>query len=98
MGGPNLTSIDTCNGCNFERQFNLTTVRYAPNAPAVNNNASWPGVDDNFGINKPLNSAHTGGVHVLLCDGTVRFISNNIDMQTLRRLSTRDDGQPIGDF
>ncbi|MEI8017872.1 MAG: DUF1559 domain-containing protein [Schlesneria sp.] len=98
MGGPNLTTIDACNGCMFERQFNLTTVRYAPNAPAVNNNASWPGIDDNFGINKPLNSAHTGGVHALLCDGSVRFISNNMDMQTLRRVSTRDDGQAIGDF
>ncbi len=98
MGSPNLTSIDASPGGTFERQFNLTTVRYAPNAPAVNNNASWPGIDDNFGVNKPLNSAHTGGVHGLLCDGSVRFVSNNVDMLTLRRLCTRDDGQVLGDY
>ena len=98
MGGPNLTRIENCPGCMFERQFNITTVRYAPNAPAINNNPAWPGIDDNFGINKPLNSAHTGGIHVLLVDGAVRFVSNSTDMQTLRRIMTRDDGFPVGDF
>jgi len=98
MGGPNLTRIQDCPGCNFERQFNLNTIVYPPNAPAVVNNASWPGIDDNFGSNKPLNSAHTGGIHVMLGDGTVRFISNNIDMLSLRRLATRDDGQVVGEF
>jgi len=98
MGSPNLVNIEGAVGGMFERQFNLTTIRYAPNAPAINNNASWPGIDDNFGINKPLNSAHTGGVHVLLVDGTVRFISNNVDIGTLARLASRDDGLPVGDF
>ncbi|MBS0202795.1 MAG: DUF1559 domain-containing protein [Planctomycetes bacterium] len=98
MGSPNLISVDSCNGCMFDRPFNLTTVRYAPNAPAINNNASWPGIDDNYGPNKPLNSAHTGGVHVLLCDGSTRFISNNVDLGTLARLCARDDGQVIGEF
>jgi len=98
MGGPNLTRNDQCQGCMFERQFNLTTVRYPPNAPAINDNVAWPGVGDNFGINNPLNSTHTGGVHVLLGDGSVKFISNNINLQTLRWLCTRDDGNPVGEF
>jgi hypothetical protein len=98
MGSPNLTRIEDCPGCTFERQFNLTTIVYSPNAPAINNNAAWPGIDDNFGINKPLNSAHTGGVHVLLGDGTVKLISNNIDMLNLRRIATRDDGGTVGEF
>jgi len=56
------------------------------------------GISDNYGVNKPLNSAHTGGVHLLLGDGAVRFISDNINMQTLAQLCTRDDGIPMGDF
>jgi prepilin-type N-terminal cleavage/methylation domain-containing protein len=98
MGSPNLTRIDACPGCMFERQFNLTTVRYAPNAPAIDNDPAWPGIGDNYGMNNPLNSAHVGGVHVLIGDGTVRLISNNINMLTLRYICTRDDGKPSGEF
>ncbi|MCA9055850.1 MAG: DUF1559 domain-containing protein, partial [Planctomycetaceae bacterium] len=45
--------------------------------------------------NNPLNSAHPGGVQVLVGDDQVRFISDNMDMQSLRRIATRDDGQPV---
>lgn len=98
MGGDTATRIEAAPGGTFGRQFNLTTVRYSPNAPAVVNDAAWPGIGDNFGSNNPLNSAHVGGIHVLLCDGSVRFLSDNINMLTLRRLCTRDDGQVIGEF
>ena len=43
-------------------------------------------------------SQHTGGVHVLLCDGTVRFVSENIDWTTWNRLGSRNDGQTVGEF
>lgn len=43
-------------------------------------------------------SRHTGGVHVLLGDGSVRFISSNIDLNTWRNLSTMFDSQPLGEF
>jgi len=98
MGSPNLTRIEACPGCGFERQFNLLTVRYAPNAPAIDSSPTWPGVGDNFGNNLPLNSAHSGGIHVLMGDGTVRLINNTIDMLTYRRLCTRDDGGTIANF
>ena len=98
MGTSTLATVRSINGGTFERCFNLTTVNYPPNAPVIDNNGSWPGVGNNFGSNNPLNSAHTGGVHVLLADGSTRFISDNIDMGTLRRLSSRDDGQVIGEF
>lgn len=98
MGSPNRNTIQSAPGGMFERQFNLLTIRYAPNAKACDNNAAWPGIGDNFGINLPLNSAHAGGVHILMGDGTVRFIGNSIDMLTYRRLATRDDGAPISNF
>ncbi len=82
----------------FGRSYNLSTVAYSPNAPVVNNNASWPGVDGNFGSNNPLNSAHTGGIHVLLGDASTRFISDNLDMFTLRKLCSRNDGLVVGEF
>lgn len=43
-------------------------------------------------------SQHTGGVHVLMCDGAVRFVSNNINITTWRNLSSMADGQVIGEF
>jgi prepilin-type N-terminal cleavage/methylation domain-containing protein len=98
MGGPNLTRIDDCPGCTFDRQFNMTTVRYPPNAPAIDNDPAWPGIGNNFGENNPLNSPHEGGIQGLLGDGSARFIGENIDMLTFRRLCTRDDGGTVGDF
>lgn len=43
-------------------------------------------------------SRHDGGCHVLLADGAVRFISQNIDSTTRVRLSTISDGQTVGEF
>lgn len=99
MGTATLATVEAAPGRSFERLFNLTTVRYAPNAPAVpSDTASWPGTGDNFGPNNPLSSAHTGGVQVLIGDGSARFISDNIDMLTLRLLAVRNDGQVLGEF
>lgn len=43
-------------------------------------------------------SYHTGGAQFLLCDGSVRFLSENIDPATYMRLCDRADGFDIGDF
>ena len=43
-------------------------------------------------------SKHTGGTHVLLCDGSVRFISENISYATYQQLGDRRDNVPLGDF
>ena len=43
-------------------------------------------------------SLHTGGVHVLMGDGAVRFVSSNIDTTTWRAVGTRAGGEVIGDF
>ncbi len=43
-------------------------------------------------------SRHTGGVHVLLGDGAVRFVSSNVDLTTWRNLAQLSDGNVIGDF
>jgi prepilin-type processing-associated H-X9-DG protein len=69
--------------------YNLTTIRYPPNS-----SYTQPGVSFNHGANNPLASAHEGGVHVLMCDGSVHFLSENIDLLLLKQLATRDDGNP----
>ena len=68
----------------------ITTVRYPVNAFW---NSSPPfGAAHSFSANTVLNSFHPGGIHVLLTDGSVQFLSEYIEMETLRRLSVRDDG------
>ena len=44
---------------------------------------------------KGLKGAREGGFHAMLCDGSVRFISDNIDVKTLAALFTRNGGEPI---
>ncbi len=48
--------------------------------------------------NQGFKSAHRGGAHFTLCDGTVRFISQNINYATYQQLGSRRDGRPIGEF
>ncbi len=53
-----------------------------------------PSVGDRQGFS----SDHAGGVHVLMADGAVRFLSQSINAQTLQALFTRDGAERIGDF
>ncbi|MEP3481174.1 MAG: DUF1559 domain-containing protein [Fuerstiella sp.] len=80
-----------------QRTFNLTTVRYSPNQEPFANQL-FPGMGSNVGANNPLMSFHTGGIQILLGDGSVRFLSENLDLETLKKLATRDDGQVVGEF
>lgn len=42
--------------------------------------------------------SHTGGAHALLADGTVKFVSQNINLPTLQGLITVDSGEEIGEY
>lgn len=92
MGTANVTETTP------QRHFNLTTVRYPPNAVKAVGGSVLPGVCNNDGANNGLFSAHVGGVQTVLADGSARFISENIDLVTLKRLATRNDGQVLGEF
>jgi prepilin-type N-terminal cleavage/methylation domain-containing protein len=43
-------------------------------------------------------SLHTGGCHGLMGDGSVRFISQNVNNQTLLNLHRMNDGNALGSF
>ena len=45
-----------------------------------------------------LSSIHTGGCHMLLADGSVHFLSENIDAGVLKALTTRSGGEVIDQF
>lgn len=73
-----------------DRKFNLTTVAYPPNTT----DNTMPGTGNNDGPNNGIYSAHPGGVQAAGCDGAVKFVSETINLLTLKRLCSRDDGQP----
>lgn len=64
-----------------------------------------PGHEINSGI-ASFSSSHQGGALFLLCDGTVRFISETIESGTgadgkpgtFQRLGSRHDNEAVGDF
>lgn len=43
-------------------------------------------------------SEHTGGVHVTMMDGSVRFVSNSVDLATWWALGTKGENEVLGEF
>jgi prepilin-type processing-associated H-X9-DG protein len=41
------------------------------------------------------NSFHPGGVNLVLCDGSVRFVSDNVDLTIWRGLGTRNGEEKL---
>ena len=44
------------------------------------------------------NSRHIGGVHVLMCDGSVQFSTNSVQVDVWRAMGTRQGGEVAGEF
>ena len=71
--------------------------------PAATNSANdYQNSGSGRGVPDPLwhgfSSDHTGGVQFVLGDGSVRFLSENIDLVTYALLGTVADGNVTGDF
>ena len=75
----------------WDRDFNITTVIHGVNSK------SWTqlGVAGNCGPNRPIQSAHPGGAHVLFVDGSVRLLDEQIEVATFYNLVNRNDGTPL---
>jgi prepilin-type N-terminal cleavage/methylation domain-containing protein/prepilin-type processing-associated H-X9-DG protein len=71
---------------------NTFAIKYTINLPepgAANDPTAWT-YDEIF-------SDHPGGANVLLCDGSVRFLPDSIDVVLLMAMATRDGGETIDD-
>lgn len=73
-------------------QFNNTTIRYQPNARVLGQAGVGFDTGRYWKANAPLTSAHGGGVNVLRVDGSVSFITDTIDLETLTLMAVRNDG------
>jgi prepilin-type N-terminal cleavage/methylation domain-containing protein len=73
---------------------------YPPNAPKYDcvANLITPGQQQYTAVGlKAARSNHPGGVNLLLTDGAVRFVSNGIQADTWKALSTRAGGEVLAD-
>ena len=65
-----------------------------PNAgPSCDRDASTTDIDV-----KTASSYHTGGVHALMADGAVKFISENIDQATWMGAGSINGSETLGEF
>jgi competence protein ComGC len=51
-----------------------------------------------IGKARAAGSKHPGGTHLILCDGSGRFLSENVDLSVWWALGTRAGGETPGDF
>jgi prepilin-type N-terminal cleavage/methylation domain-containing protein/prepilin-type processing-associated H-X9-DG protein len=63
----------------------------APNPPCATATVGDP-------VNQFARSRHTGGVNVALADGSVRFVSDTVDLATWRALGTARGNDIVGDY
>lgn len=69
-----------------------TAVQYANNSATAGT-----GAVNTYDLNTILTSPHTGGVQTLRVDGSVSYMSDSVDINTLRQLCSRDDGVSINE-
>ncbi|MBL8810433.1 MAG: DUF1559 domain-containing protein [Planctomycetaceae bacterium] len=92
------------NGANFNYTVSQYSAWVSPLAavhnmrnPINNRNPAWLQGANDLRCEAP-SSQHTGGIQVVLADGSVKFISENIDHNVRYRIAVRNDNQPVGEF
>jgi prepilin-type N-terminal cleavage/methylation domain-containing protein/prepilin-type processing-associated H-X9-DG protein len=77
------------------------------NNPLVDYDSSQGWIDSSGNYTNTMNlathtrcfgSRHPGGCHMAMCDGSVHFFSENMDVNAYRSMGARNDGLPIGGF
>jgi prepilin-type N-terminal cleavage/methylation domain-containing protein/prepilin-type processing-associated H-X9-DG protein len=71
----------------------------SPTAPIING-VQYTACNhwQNWTTSQGFKSQHPGGANFLMCDGSVHFLSDNINYMTYQRLGDRRDGQAVGEF
>ena len=87
-------SSDSARGYSWVRGITVNVLTNGYNTP----NSRIPDVQfHGSGLFGPR-SLHTGGAHLLLGDGAVRFISENVDAVLHRNIHSRNGGEVSGEF
>jgi prepilin-type N-terminal cleavage/methylation domain-containing protein/prepilin-type processing-associated H-X9-DG protein len=73
--------------------YSLYNHYYTPNSPTCDCNASSRAA----GLTS-ARSNHPGGVNVLLCDGSVHFVAENVTLEIWRGLATRRGKEAMGEY
>jgi prepilin-type processing-associated H-X9-DG protein len=76
-----------------EVQYCQYDHHYPPNAKAPR----WDCIKLEHSF-KAARSMHSGGVNLLLADGSARFVADNVDITTWQALGTRNGGEVNGDY
>jgi prepilin-type N-terminal cleavage/methylation domain-containing protein len=94
------TGLDLADNENLYVGFDNDTTRSMNNrrTGAVGDIRFPPRVDSRVADLRVMGSAHPGGFNGVLCDGSVRNFSYNINEDTYMRLGHRGDGLALGDF
>ena len=106
---PTVSTAWGCAGCYWIGGAHgevLYTAREAPNTPLADQNYECKSTTDPVApcvVNQLVRwnfarSYHPGGVNICLTDGSIRFLSETIDLVTYRALSTREGGEILGEF
>ena len=89
----------TADGVSINSAIKPTVGGVNPTCP-IDGNACIDGATNFINVvnDSEIYAFHSGGAHILLADGAVRFISENISLQTLAALGTRACGDITGEF
>lgn len=83
-----------------DRVFNTTTIgrplgtRTCDYIADYRSSPFWGDLVTNLDNRTPVASEHPGGAQVLMCDGSVTFLSESIEFRLFQVLAIRDSGQP----
>ncbi|MCB1015065.1 MAG: DUF1559 domain-containing protein, partial [Acidimicrobiales bacterium] len=77
------------NGAPWLRAYHSTTM-YWHAAPPNTRSCMYPPSR----IMTTAGSRHSGGVNVVMCDGSVHFVANSVQLAVWRALGTREGGEP----
>ncbi len=78
--------------------FFVPTQTYQVKTVTFALNSKNPAHYNNFINSAPINSSHPGGVNMARADGSVSYVADDIELNSLLFLCGVDDGQVINDF
>jgi type II secretory pathway pseudopilin PulG len=103
--GTNKIGHNATGNSTFDRVFMTTTIGkplgsrscdyvgdYTAQPPGPNGEKVWIGLATNFDNRTPINSAHIGGAHIVMADGSVHFFSEEMNFNLFQLLAIRDSG------